>query len=107
MEAKLQQALNNLYQDAFNKLNEFKAQLPDNLKGFIDAQMKNLEHARTELAKDINFYVINDKPDDIKLKNFKIHCADRFLAIVLLSEPERIKSYGITYDEYINPRKSR
>ena len=102
------EALTDSFKNAQQRLNEFKAQLPDNLKGFVDLQMDNLKKAHKELAADIDLYANLGRDDDsIKLKNFKIHCGERFLPIVILSEPERIKSYGITFDEYKSPYKGR
>lgn len=103
LDFKLLKELMKMSHECEEKLEGFKKVLPDDCKGFIDLQLKNLNKAYTELLKDIDFYTYGNKPDDLKLKSFKIHCANRFLPIVILSEPKNILSYGITYQEYITP----
>ena len=107
LKIKLLEALSDNFKNAKGKLDEFKNKLPQEYKGFVDLQMNNLKLAHSELAKDIDFYAGRTGDDSVIVKSFTIHCAERFLPIVIMSEPEHILGYGITYQEYLSPSKVR
>lgn len=105
LNTKLHTIVTDAYNDARKQMDEYKKQLPDELKGFVDLHFKSLERAKEQLTKDADFYVFGKWGDDQKIKSFKIHCVSRFLGIVMMAEPKNIESYGITYQEYITPQK--
>ena len=101
----LKEILKKSYNDAHAQLIKTKEKLPNEYKGFVDEHLKSLEIANSELEKDINFYSLQSGHPDSVIKSFKIHCAERFLYILAFCQPDRILSYGITYAEYITPKK--
>ena len=103
----LLETLSDYFTSAKNNLDEFRNKLPEDYRGFVDIQLNNLKLAHAELAKDIDFYAGRSCDDSMIIKSFKIHCSERFLPIIVMSEPEHILSYGITFTEYLTPSKTK
>lgn len=101
----LSEILQERYDDAHKQLMKNQASLPAEYKGFIDEHLKSLEKANSDLKHDINFYSMQSGNPENVIKSFKIHCAEKFLNILIVCQPERILGYGITYAEYITPNK--
>lgn len=101
----LEDILQEKYNEAYNQLVKTKEELPAEYKGFVDEHIKSLDIAKSQLQKDINFYSLQSGTEDNVIKSFKIHCAERFLYILAFCQPKRILSYGLTYAEYISPKK--
>ena len=101
----LKEILKETYDEAHKHLLKTKEELPAEYKGFVDEHLKSLEKAHSDLQKDVDFYSFQSGNPDNVIKSFKIHCAERFLYVVAFCQPKQILGYGITYAEYIAPRK--
>lgn len=103
--AVLEEILADNYKIAHQKLMESKQALPKEYQGFIDEHMKSLKKVHADLKRDLDFYLFKDGGEAEIIKSFKIHCAENFLRILVVTDPKHILSYGITYDQFIAPRK--
>ena len=105
MEKILEDVLEKSYNDTLQKILKIKKELPAAYKGFIDIHIKSLDAAKSQLKKDINFYSLKSGTKESITKSFELHCADRFLYVLTVCQPENILSYGMTYEEFLQEQK--